>query len=87
MAILALKTLKLMLFIILFLLAVMFVHTYPYPMPENQLKYWFAISDFLGVGNPEDVYFPTMWVIDLLVAIAAYKLIMKLCRRAKKNPG
>ncbi|MCG8155785.1 hypothetical protein JMY81_07170 [Brenneria goodwinii] len=85
MAILALKMLKVVLFVILFLLAVIFVHTYPYPMPESQLKYWFAVSEFLGIANPEDIYFPTMWVIDFIVAVIAYSLIMKLWRKVKNN--
>ncbi len=46
-------------------------------MPESQLQYWFSISEFLGFSNPEDIYFPAMLVLDIIVASLAYVLIIK----------
>ncbi len=78
--------LNILLFIVLLLISVIFVHTYPYPMPLNQLKYWVYISDLLDIANPENVYFPTMWFVDIMVAIIVYKMIF-FVRKKLKNPG
>ncbi|MBN3804069.1 hypothetical protein GXB81_13555 [Paraburkholderia sp. Ac-20336] len=72
---------KVALFIGLFLLSVRYVHTYPMPMPESQLAFWFAASDWFGIRDPDDLYIPTMVVIELIVTILAYVAIMKLWRR------
>jgi glucan phosphoethanolaminetransferase (alkaline phosphatase superfamily) len=85
MATLARRSIKVVLFLVLFILAVMFVHTYPYPMPQGQLDFWFSVSEFLGVSNPEDVYFPVMWALDLVVAIIAYKLIIWFWRKFRQK--
>jgi hypothetical protein len=83
MATLARRLLKVLIFIGLFILAVKYVHTYPYPMPESQLRQWFTISEFFGISNPEDLYFPLMLVLDFIVAVVAYMLIMKVWRKLK----
>lgn len=74
------RLIKLLIFIGLCILSLKFVHTYPYPMPENQLAVWFKISECLGVSDPKNVYFPVVLVIDLIVAVIAYKLIVRLWR-------
>ncbi|AHK18685.1 hypothetical protein [Yersinia similis] len=77
MATLVRRLLKVLFFIGLFILAVKYIHSYPYPMPESQLQHWFSISEFLGFSNPEDIYFPAMLVLDIIVASLAYVFIMK----------
>jgi hypothetical protein len=79
---LAHKACKVLLFLALLILAVLFLHTYPYPMPAEQLEYWFHAANCLGIANPEDLYFPTMWVIDLIAATVAYRVIIKLCSKS-----
>lgn len=80
---------KVALFIGLFVLSVRYVHTYPMPMPENQLAFWFAAADCFGIRDPDDLYIPTMVVIELIVAILVYVAIMKLWSRYNRlsRPG
>jgi hypothetical protein len=58
------------------------LHTYPYPMPAEQLEYWSNAASHLGITNPENLYFPTMWVIDLIAATLVYRVIIKLCSKS-----
>jgi hypothetical protein len=75
----------------LFFLAVRFVHTYPIPMTVSQLDSWFALSEKFGIRDPEDLWLFVMLVVDLIVAIIAYVVIMKLWNiyeeRHRKNLG
>lgn len=78
---LARKACRVLLFLALLTIAVLFLHTYPYPMPSAQLECWSHAASYLGIPNPEDLYFPTMWVIDIIAAIVTYRVIIKLCSR------
>jgi hypothetical protein len=78
---LARKACKVLLFLTLLIVAVLFLHTYPYPMPAAQLEYWSYAASCLGIVKPEDLYFPTMWVIDIIAATVAYRAIIKLCSK------
>jgi hypothetical protein len=73
------------LFIGLFCLAVPYVHTYPWPMPENQSVIWWRASRWLGVRDPEDLYFMVWIAIDLLVAALAYLAIVNLWRHYRRK--
>ncbi|MGF6298927.1 hypothetical protein OKW42_002257 [Paraburkholderia sp. WC7.3d] len=76
------------LFIGLFCLAVPYVHTYPWPMPESQSVTWWRASRSLGVRDPQDLYFTVWSVIDLIVAALAYVTIMRLWRHYRtKRPN
>ncbi|SMG12104.1 hypothetical protein [Paraburkholderia susongensis] len=88
MATLARRLFKIALFIGLFCLAVPYVHTYPWPMPESQSLIWWRTSRWLGVRDPEDLYFTVWATIDLIVAALAYVAIMRLWRyyRKRKKP-
>ncbi|CAB3793525.1 hypothetical protein LMG28688_03729 [Paraburkholderia caffeinitolerans] len=72
---------KTILFIGLFLLSVRYVHTYPLPMPENQLSAWLSTANRIGIRDPDDLYIPVMLVIEFIVALLAYTAIIKLWRR------
>ncbi|MGF6607559.1 hypothetical protein OKW45_002459 [Paraburkholderia sp. WSM4175] len=80
MAIFVRRLFKVVLFIGLFCLAVPYVHTYPWPMPESQSAMWWRASRWLGVRDPEDLYFAVWAAIDLIVAALAYVTIVKLWR-------
>ena len=41
---------------------------------------WWRASDWLGIGDPEDLIFVAWVTIELLVAVLAYVAIMKLWR-------
>ncbi|MBN3803644.1 hypothetical protein GXB81_11345 [Paraburkholderia sp. Ac-20336] len=71
---------KVVLFIGLFLLSVRYVHTYPLPMTESQLDFWFSVSERFGIRDPEDLYVPVMVIIELIVTIFAYIIIIRLWR-------
>lgn len=81
MATLVRRLFKVALFLGLFRLAVPYVHTYPWPMPESQSVMWWRASRRLGVRDPEDLYFVVWVTIDLIVAALTYVVIMKLWRR------
>jgi hypothetical protein len=80
MAILARRGFKVALFIALFYLAVRYVHTYPWPMPENQALAWLSIANGFGPHDPDDVYIPTMIVLELITTVLAYVAIVKFWR-------
>jgi len=77
----AILSLKSALFIGLFLLATRYVHTYPTPLTLRQQEILIGVSDWLGVRDYDGLYVFSMAALDLLVAIVAYKVIMKLWRR------
>jgi len=72
---------KVALFLGLFILAIRYVHTYPDPMTESQLLVWWNASEWLGIRDPEDLYFVVWVTIQLIVTIVMYLAIMKLWRR------
>ncbi|AIN15255.1 hypothetical protein B7R74_07330 [Yersinia pseudotuberculosis] len=78
MATLARRLFKTLLFVGLLLLSIRYVHTYPVPMPADQLALLFTLSEKLGIRDPDDLYIPVMMIVDLIAAIIAYVLIMKL---------
>ncbi|HTH61353.1 MAG TPA: hypothetical protein VL689_14470 [Paraburkholderia sp.] len=71
---------KTVLFLAIYALALRLIHTYPLPMPEDQQHILFAISQTMGIRDPDDLYIITFAVVDLIVAIAAYWSIMKIWR-------
>ncbi|OAJ54152.1 hypothetical protein A6V36_17895 [Paraburkholderia ginsengiterrae] len=87
MATLVRKVFKCFLFIGLLILSVRYVHTYPQPMTENQLHWLLVICQKLGIHDPDNLYIPAMMVLEVIAAIMAYLLIMKLskCIGAKRR--
>lgn len=81
MATLARRTLKLLLFIGLFWLAILYVHTYPLPLTVSQQHILIEISRRLRVEDYEFLYICSMTILDLIVAIIAYVMILKVWRR------
>lgn len=81
MATLAHRLCKLIFFVVLFLLAVRYVHTYPSPMTLEQQQILIEISEKLGATDYELFYISAMIAIDLIVAIVLYVTIMKIWRR------
>ncbi len=85
MAKLVCRFLKLTLFIGLFAISVRYVHTYPVPMPEDQLKVLLVICDRLDVRDPDDIYIPTMLLLELLATIACYAVLMRVLSRINRR--
>ena len=75
------RFLKIALFTGIFVLSIRYVHTYPVPMPADQLRVLPAICDALDVRDPDDVYIPAMLFLELLATIAAYVAIIRLLGR------
>ncbi|MCC8394553.1 hypothetical protein LJ656_18340 [Paraburkholderia sp. MMS20-SJTR3] len=75
------RLLKVALFIGLLLISIRYVHTYPVMMPRSQLLYWVAAADLLGIYDVDDLYIPLWMFIQLIVAIVAYRTIMRLWQR------
>ncbi|MZI90893.1 hypothetical protein F6X50_17730 [Dickeya dianthicola] len=73
-------TLKTLLFIALFLLAIRYVHTYPVPLTRKQTDLLVTLSEKAGWKDPELFYITVMSIIDLIAATLAYVAIIKLWR-------
>jgi len=85
MATLVRRLFKAALFFGLFVLSVRFVHTYPDPMTESQLHAWRRAADWLGIRDPEDLYFAVWVTIELAVAALAFWAIVRLWRRCRSQ--
>ena len=77
MATLARSFFKMVLFIGLFLLSARCIERNG-AMPESEALRWLSIAQSLGLHEADDVYIPTMLVLDLLAATLAYTMITKL---------
>ncbi|WP_296654582.1 hypothetical protein [Paraburkholderia sp.] len=80
MATLARRLFKAALFLGLLALSLRYVQPYPYEWTDGEARAWWRASDWLGVSDPDDLYFVVWTSIELLVAILAYIAIMKLWR-------
>ncbi|NUX52890.1 hypothetical protein [Paraburkholderia youngii] len=84
MATLARKVLKIALFIGLFLISVRYI-----PLSNewsaSEARAWWRASDWLGVGDPDDLYFVFWVTIELIVAALAYLAIIKIWRWNRTN--
>lgn len=78
---------KVSLFLGLFLLSMRLIHTYPLPMPPEHQRILFALSQELGVRDPDDLYISTVAIVNLFAAAVEYRLLMKLWRKAKTKWG
>jgi len=81
---------KLLMFVGLFVLSMRFIHTYPQPMPPEQLQYLFAISRTLGLRDPDDFYLSAVAIVNLIAATVEFKLLMRLwekCRGTGSTKG
>ena len=78
MAILVRKVVKGLLFVSLFLLSIRYVHTYPLPMPNDQVEWWFVFSDKFGIDDVEGFCLSVTTLTDLIVSIFVYLGVLKL---------
>ena len=85
MATLVRRLFKVALFIGLFLLSVRYVRPYPYEWTETQMRAWLYTSQALGIRDPEDLYFVVWLTIELIVAVFAYVVIMRLWRHRQRK--
>jgi hypothetical protein len=79
MARLARRLFKVALFIGLFLLALRCTRGYGL-MPDSEALRWLSIAQRLGLREASDVYVPVYLTISLIIAVFAYRSIMKLWR-------
>ncbi|CAB3760353.1 hypothetical protein [Paraburkholderia humisilvae] len=68
---------KVLLFVGLYLLAVLFLSTYPFPMTIERMRWWSAFSAQYGISNPEDAWVTVILVMDLVVTIFVYLAVVK----------
>jgi hypothetical protein len=80
MATLARRLFKIALFVGLFLLSARYIPLSTEWSPR-ETRAWLRASDWLGVRDPDDLYFVVWVTIELLVAVLAYMAITKLWRR------
>lgn len=74
-------TAKFFLFVGLFVLSMRFIHTYPLPMPPDQQHQLFAISQKLGIRDPDDFYLSAVSIVNLIAATIEYALSIRLWRK------
>ncbi|GAB7536996.1 hypothetical protein BGC_32140 [Burkholderia sp. 3C] len=71
------------LFIGLLLLSVRFI-----PMSNHwslaETRAWIRASDWLGVDDPDNLYFVVWLTIELIAAVLAYVAIVKLWRHGRR---
>jgi hypothetical protein len=77
---LARRVFKIILFLGLFALAIRYVHPYTYPWTESEARAWSHASQWLGIHDPEDLYFVVWVTIELIVTVLVYVTTMKLWR-------
>ncbi|MDS0795103.1 hypothetical protein NUV26_23295 [Burkholderia pseudomultivorans] len=85
MATLARRLLKALLFIGLFVISVRYIPLSNEWTPAEARAWWRA-SEWLGVHDPDDLYFVVWVTIELIVAVLAYMAITRVWRyyRGKK---
>ncbi|WP_230947636.1 hypothetical protein [Burkholderia territorii] len=80
------SSLKVLLFIGLLLISVRYIP------PSNEwtpaeARAWWRASEWLGVRDPDDLYFVVWATIELIVAMIAYVAITQLWRHHRKKHG
>jgi hypothetical protein len=69
---------RVLLFVGLYLLAVLFVSTFPFSMTIERLQWWSVFSARFGILDPEDSWVSVTLAMDLIVTIFVYMGILKL---------
>ena len=83
MATLARRLLKILLFIGLFLISVRYIPLSNQWTPAEARAWWRA-SEWLGVRDPDDLYFMVWVTIELITTVLAYVAIMRMWRHHRK---
>jgi hypothetical protein len=78
MAILVRSLVKALVFVGLYVLALRFIHTYPIPMTDDQIRWWFAFSRKFDVHDPDDMWFALTFIANLIVTIFLYMGVQRL---------
>jgi hypothetical protein len=78
MATLARRLFKVTLFLALFVLSVLYVRPYPYEWTESESNAYWTASDWLGVRDPDDLYYVVWVTVELIAAVLAYLAIIKI---------
>lgn len=78
MVILVRKVVKGLLFVSLFLPSIRYVHTYPLPMPNDQVEWWFVFSEKFGIDDVEGFCLSVTTLADLIVSLFVYLGVLKL---------
>ncbi|RZF31786.1 hypothetical protein EVC45_01625 [Paraburkholderia sp. UYCP14C] len=82
---LARRVFKVALFIGLSYLSLLYVRPFHYEWTESESRAWFGASRWLGVHDPEDLYFVVWLTIELIAATLAYVAIMWLWRHYQRT--
>ncbi|TDY44477.1 hypothetical protein BX592_116125 [Paraburkholderia rhizosphaerae] len=78
MVILVHSFLKFSLFIGLFLLSFRLIHVYPFPMTDEQLRWWFAISEKFDIQDPENLEISLTFIANIIFGFFLYLALLKL---------
>jgi hypothetical protein len=74
---------KVLLFVGLYLLAVLFVSTFPFPMTLERLQWWSTFSAKFGFSDPADSWVSVTLALDLIVTVFVYIAVVKLWNRSQ----
>ncbi|APA88157.1 hypothetical protein BJG93_22475 [Paraburkholderia sprentiae WSM5005] len=69
---------KVVLVLVLFGLSFIFVRPLHYEWSQTEMRAWLYTSQALGIRDPEDLYIAVWLTIELIVAVLAYGVIMRL---------
>lgn len=75
---------KIALFIGLYLLSIRYL-PFSNVWSPSEARVWFAVSDWLGVSDPDNLYFVTWLAIELIVAVLVYVVIVRLWRHYRSR--
>ncbi|NUY03100.1 hypothetical protein [Paraburkholderia youngii] len=87
MATLARRVLKVVLFCGLFRLLLPYVHPYPVEWTESESRAWLHVANWLGIRDPDDLFFWVTVAMNLTATTLVYMAIMKLWRWYRPKRG
>lgn len=76
---------KIVLFIGLLALSLRYVRPFHYEWTPAEARAWWRASEWLGVRDPDDLYFVVWVTIEVITAVLAYVAITRLWRHHLKS--
>lgn len=76
---------KVAFFVVLFVLSVRFIHTYPLPMPPDHQHKLSMLSQRMGIIDPGNLYVSAVGIVNLIAATVEYRLLMRFWRKMQRR--
>lgn len=76
---------KIVFFVVLFVLSVRFIHTYPLPMPPDHQHKLSMLSQRMGIIDPGNLYVSAVGIVNIIAATVEYRLLMRFWRKMQRR--